>query len=107
MGTKIITPSKPGKSDSAYKRRKKRKKIRRRAAIEPVIGHLKSAFRMEKNYLSGKESVEMNAFMAAAGWNLKKMMKKLKEEVFLLYFFLQRKCENGLFYFLNAFEISS
>lgn len=76
---KISTPDyKPLKRDTAYQKRCKRKKFRRRAAIEPVIGHLKTHFRLGQNYLSGSESPQINVFLAAAGWNLKKMMKKLK-----------------------------
>lgn len=79
--TKIATPDyRPLKRDTAYQKRIKRKKFRRRAAIEPVIGHLKTDFRMGQNYLSGSESSQINAFLAATGWNLKKMMKKLKQE---------------------------
>ncbi len=52
--TKISTPDyKPLKRDTEYQKRSKRKKFRRRAAIKPVIGHLKTAFRMTQNYLSG------------------------------------------------------
>lgn len=79
--TIISTPGKPLKKDSEYQKRKKRKKFRRRAAIEPVIGHLKTDFRMGQNYLSGEKSPQINALLAATGWNLKKMMEKLKEEV--------------------------
>ncbi len=32
-----------------------RRKMRRRAAIEPVIGHLKAGHRMGRNYLKGRE----------------------------------------------------
>ena len=79
--TKIATPDyRPLKRDTEYQKRSKRKKFRRRAAIEPVIGHLKTDFRMEQNYLSGSESSQINAFLAATGWNLKKFMKKLKQE---------------------------
>lgn len=86
--TKVSTPDyKPLKRDSEYQRRNKRKKFRRRAAIEPVIGHLKSQYRMGQNYLSGSNSSQMNAFLAAAGWNLKKMMQKLKKD-FCTYFIL-------------------
>ena len=72
---------KPLKTDSTYEKRKKRSKFRRRAAIEPVMSHLKTDFRMGQNYLHGEESPQINAFLAAAGWNMKKMMKKLKEEM--------------------------
>jgi len=84
-GTTISTPKPPKKSDTQYQKRKARKKFRRRAAIEPVIGHLKSDFRMDQNYLQGKSSPRMNAMLAATGWNLKKMMEKLKQELLHLY----------------------
>lgn len=89
--TIVSTPdNRPLKRDTEYQRKKKRKKFRRRAAIEPVIGHLKSDFRMGQNYLHGKLSPQINAFLAAAGWNLKKMMLQLKQEAFsFVYFFLR------------------
>ncbi len=80
-GVRISTPGKPLKNDTAYQKRMKRKKFRRRAAIEPVIGHLKQHFRMGQNYLNGENSPQINALLAAAGWNFKKMMEKLKAEV--------------------------
>lgn len=77
--TIISTPDyKPLKRDTEYQKRVKRKKFRRRAAIEPVIGHLKTDFRMGQNYLNGSKSPQINAFLAATGWNLKKLMVKLK-----------------------------
>ncbi len=95
--TQISTPDyRPLKRDSEYQRRKKRKKFRRRAAIEPVIGHLKTDFRMGQNYLHGALSPQINAFLAAAGWNLKKRMLQLKQEAFfvlqiLLHFLIPKK----------------
>lgn len=80
--TKITTPDyRPLKRDTAYQKRVKRKKFRRRAAIEPVIGHLKTDHRLGQNYLSGSNSPQINAFLSATGWNLKKMMRKLKNEL--------------------------
>jgi transposase, IS5 family len=73
-GVKISTPTKPLKSDNEYQRRKKRQKFRRRAAIEPVIGHLKARFRMGQNYLWGEKSPKINAMLASAAWNFKKWM---------------------------------
>lgn len=93
--TKILTPDyKPLKRDTEYQKRVKRKNFRRRAAIEPVIGHLKTDFRMGQNYLNGKDSPQINAFLAAIGWNLKKMMKKLKLE-------LQKIFSDFIFQFLS------
>jgi IS5 family transposase len=86
MGVKIITPEKPKKSDTAYQKRQKRRKFGARAGIEPIIGHLKTDFRMAQNYLSGEKGVQINALMAATAWNMKKMMEKLKEKISLFIF---------------------
>ena len=84
-GVSIATPKPPKVTDSSYQRRKARKKFRRRAAIEPVIGHLKTDFRMAQNYLKGRDSPRINAMLAATGWNLKKMMEKLKRQLLQLF----------------------
>ena len=61
--TKISTPDyKPLKRDTEYQKRSKRKKFRRRAAIEPVIGHLKTDFRMAQNY-AHLENVSLDRIM--------------------------------------------
>jgi len=86
LGVKVSTPKPPLKGDTDYRKRKKRKKFRRRAAIEPVIGHLKKNFRMQQNYLMGEKAPKINAMLAATGWNLKKLMEKLQEE-FLRFIF--------------------
>ena len=93
-GVNILTPKPPLKRDSRYTKLKKRKKFRRRAAIEPVIGHLKKEFRMGQNYLHGANSPIINAMLAAAGWNLKKLMKKLKKEFLWLYIYREKFLEN-------------
>lgn len=99
--TKISTPdNRRLKRDTEYQRRKKRKKFRRRAAIEPVIGHLKTDFRMGQNYLHGIDSPQINAFLAAAGWNFKKMMNQLEKEI---HFFL--KSIFGFAYWLNPSRV--
>ncbi|WP_407475517.1 IS5 family transposase [Elizabethkingia anophelis] len=82
----VSTPSKPRKTDTDYQKQIKRKKFRRRAAIEPVIGHLKQYFRMGQNYLKGNDSSKINALLAAAGWNFKKLMREMKE-LFIHMFF--------------------
>ena len=85
-GVKITTPNKPRASDTTYQKQQKRKKFKARAGIEPIIGHLKKDFRLEQNYLLGEKGIQINAFMAATAWNLKKMMQNLKEE-FLRFIF--------------------
>ena len=46
-----------------------RREMRRRAAVEPVIGHLKAEHRMGRNYLKGRDGDRINAVLAAAGYN--------------------------------------
>jgi IS5 family transposase len=46
-----------------------RREMRRRAAVEPVIGHLKEDHRMGRNYLKGRDGDRINAVLAAAGYN--------------------------------------
>ena len=46
-----------------------RREMRRRAAVEPVIGHMKAGHRMERNYLKGRDGDRANAVLAAAGYN--------------------------------------
>jgi len=79
-GVTISIPSNPLKTDDSYTKQKKRKKFRRRAAIEAVISHLKHRFRMHQNYLHGENGTQINAFLSATAWNLQKLMNKLREE---------------------------
>lgn len=53
---------------------------RRRSAIEPVIGHVKSDHYMERNMLGGELGDKINAVMSAVGFNLVKLMKGLKKK---------------------------
>lgn len=73
--TSVILPAPPLKRDNRYQRDKKRKRCQRRAAIEPIIGHLKSDYRLGRNYLKGIKGDEINLLMAACAWNLNKWMK--------------------------------
>jgi len=46
-----------------------RREMRRRAAVEPVIGHLKDGHRMRRNYLKGRDGDRVNAAISAAGYD--------------------------------------
>lgn len=74
LGASIILPKKALKRDNRYQRDKKRKLCKRRAAIEPIIGHLKSDFRLSRNLLKGQIGDEINVLMAACAWNLRKWL---------------------------------
>lgn len=52
-----------------------RREMRRRAAIEPVIGHLKDDHRMRRNYLKGRDGDRSNAVLAAAGYNFSLLLR--------------------------------
>ena len=82
LGTQINRPKPASSKDTAYQRRRKRRHFSRRAAIEAVIGHLKSDHRAGRNCLKGALGDSVNFIMAAAGFNFKKLMKKLKGELF-------------------------
>ncbi len=49
--------------------------LRRRSAIEPVIGHLKQDHRMKRNYLQGQAGDEINALLVGSGFNLRKLLR--------------------------------
>ena len=51
-----------------------RRMLKRRAAIEPTIGHLKSDNRLDRNYLIGRAGDRINAVLSAAGYNLRKLL---------------------------------
>jgi IS5 family transposase len=51
--------------------------LRRRAAVEPVIGHGKNEHRMDRNYLAHSQGDAVNAVMAAAGYNFRRLIRWL------------------------------
>jgi IS5 family transposase len=57
--------------------RSERRRRRRRSAIEPKIGHLKCDHRMDRCFLAGLAGDAINAVPAAAGSNLRKLLRRL------------------------------
>jgi transposase, IS5 family len=55
------------------------KLLKRRSAIEPVIGHTKHDHGMNRNYLLGKAEDRSNALLSGAAWNLKKLWRHFVE----------------------------
>ncbi len=49
--------------------------MKRRAAVEPTIGHLKQDCRLERNRLKSKIGDQMNVIFSAAAMNFRKLMK--------------------------------
>jgi transposase, IS5 family len=62
-----------------------KREMRRRSAIEPVIGHLKAEHRMDRNYLAHRRGDANNAILAAVGYNFRLLLRWL---TFLLCLFL-------------------
>ena len=71
--------------------------MKRRAAIEPSIGHLKEERRMERNRLKGTLGDKTNALLSAAGMNFAKLLTALEPLwSFLLVRFLERFATRSL-----------
>jgi IS5 family transposase len=51
--------------------------VRRRSAIEPVIGHVKESHKMRRNRLLGEIGDQINAILSGAAWNLAQLMRWL------------------------------
>lgn len=86
--TAIVLPESPSPKTSEHFKRKARKNFGRRSAIEPVIGHLKSDFRLARNYLKGTVGDAVNLLLAAAAFNCRKWMNALAESLLIVFFTL-------------------
>lgn len=75
--TEITIPDVPKASDTPYAKAKKHKLFRKRAGIEPVIGHCKSDHRLGRNFYKGLFGDSVNAMLSAAAFNLKRAMRLL------------------------------
>lgn len=78
--TKIVIPNKLPASANNYQKQKIKKQFRARAGIEPIIGHLKQNHRMSRNFLLDEQGNMFISLLAAAGFNLKKMLRRIKAE---------------------------
>ncbi len=76
-GTQILIPDVPKSKDTYYQRKKKHKLFCKRAGIEPTIGHLKTDYRLGRNFYKGLLGDAINLMLAAAAYNFKRAMKLL------------------------------
>ena len=65
-----------------------KRKLKRRNAIEPIIGHMRAEGHLDRNYLRGTIGDAINALMAGAGQNPRMILNKLR---LLLAWFLNRR----------------
>ena len=55
-----------------------KKELRRRSAIEAVIGHCKTDGHLGRNFLKGRHGDQINAVMSAVGYNFRLILRWLK-----------------------------
>ena len=90
---------------------KERRLLRRRQAIEPIIGHLKSDHRMNRCHLKGAQGDALHAVLCAAGYNIRWLLRMIRKKGVRLYLSLIRLLGLGglsglipKFFQLNHFE---
>jgi IS5 family transposase len=67
---------------------KERTLLKRRQAIEPIIGHLKSDHRLNRCHLKGADGDAIHAVLCAAGYNIRWLLRMIRKGGIRLYFFL-------------------
>ncbi|MBC8270151.1 MAG: IS5 family transposase [Rhodospirillaceae bacterium] len=55
-----------------------KRQMKRRSAVEPVIGHMKNDHRMDRNRLAHAEGDAINPILAAAGYNFRLILKWIR-----------------------------
>jgi IS5 family transposase len=63
--------------------------LKRRAVVEPLIGHAKNDGLLGRNWLGGRAGDRSNALLAAAGFNLRQLLRFLKRRKLFLRSFLR------------------
>ena len=71
FSTQVYVQGKSSKDASEQVKRK----LLGRAAVEPVIGHMKSDHRLGRNFLLGIRGDQINAVMAGCGFNMRKLYR--------------------------------
>ena len=89
IGTTLVTAPGNGAGKTKYEKLKLRKRFRRRAAIEPLIGHSKSDVGMDRNYLKGEIGDAINAMLAAAALNFRSWMRNALEHLIFVLNFIE------------------
>jgi IS5 family transposase len=80
-----------------------RKWYNRRSVIEADIGHMKNEHRLDKNYLKGKKGDQVNVVLAACGYNLRTIYRRIASIFFVLYGLIQNFPE--IFKFLQNMTV--
>jgi len=105
-GVRIIHRGKPKRLTE-----QERRQLKRRQAIEPIIGHLKIDHRMERCHLKGEQGDRLHAVLCAAGYNIKWLLRMIAKKgvpfLWRLFLRLQKGLDTGRFQlFLAARRLS-
>jgi len=60
-----------------------KRELRRRSAIEPIIGHLKAEGHLGRCYLKGRAGDAANVVLSAVGHNFRRILAWLREPLYL------------------------
>jgi GTP cyclohydrolase II len=72
-----------GKFKSLTKR--EQRLLKRRQSVEPVIGHLKSDYRMQRCHLKDTEGDALHAVLCATGFNIRWLLRMIRKKGIRLY----------------------
>ena len=64
-----------------------KKELKRRSAVEPVISHMKSDGKLDRNYLTGVLGDKIYALLCGAGHNIRIILRKLRGGFLFLCFY--------------------
>ena len=73
-----------------------KKELKRRSAVEPVIGHMKNDGKLDRNWLQGRLGDKINALLCGAGHNIRIILRKLRARILLFLLFWAYRVFRGL-----------
>lgn len=82
----VIPNTKADENKSEEFKKNKSRQCKSRAAIEPIISHLKFDCRMARNFLKGMIGDKINAILAGAAFNFRIALKEIKDKICVLIF---------------------
>lgn len=62
-----------------------KRQMKRRSAVEPVIGHLKNGHRMNRNHLAHAQGDAINPILAATGYNFRLILKWIRQLLYKIW----------------------
>src|SRR5262249_33923953 len=75
--------------------------LKRRTVVEPIIGHAKNDGLLGRNWLQGRSGDRSNTLLAAAGFNLRQLLRFLSPPKFFCFsFLLTLLCRASRFFLL-------